>query len=827
MILGVPAAFLAALWLAWSAGATADGDRVARVVAVVTAVTVAVAGGAIAWRGRRGVAIAVGLALMAAAAGILRAASVAREGGPTSPVTPRVVAVRGTVAGHAEWRGAAQWVPLRVEAVARAPGQWEATDGPAVMRAPIGPVWVPGDVVEASPRGTTRTTFEARDVRLLAAAPTATGANHAPMAELRRRLAVPVEAWLPEPEASLATSILLGDRTGLPSWLRGAFNATGATHLIAISGWNVALVAGAIGWLTTRGPTRRRPAWRVARSILASASLWAFVALVGASGSVLRAAVMAQVALGARATGRRAATGGALLWAAVALAGADPATLEDVGWQLSVLGAAGIIWLAPWLAARLAPPPGAWWAPGLPATVREMMAGAIAAQACVLPVLAGTLGSVPLLGVVATTPGILLIPPLMGATAVLAVVGDLLVPWPTIAAIALPSIATVAWAPTALLVRLVAWGATLPGAVTTSPPWHGAAVFAYLAGLVLLVAVAESTPRPPAPRPARTSTGPLGAGLAILMAALAMVIVPGIGTTRAAGAPPAGTAVAPGLAPAVVPGPGPRARVIVPALEGGSEGTLVIVSMPAGPRLAIGGGPTVGAAVQALGASIRPWDRMIDAVVIASPDESSLVGLPRVLARYPVATVLDLTAGTRNALLAGIRTDATRAGVTVVEIPNGTPRAVGDAVRAEAGACPGTPEGVAVIVPIGAGPTRIGRMPTGPTAWPAVAVRVCAGWADITVVPDVTGAAIWLAHAPEPERWPLVAPSGRPRWLVVPWRAWRTDALDTIREATGASRTIVQGAPEPWRSPPTRPAASPGAWWLAALDGTLDVGDDR
>ena len=53
--------------------------------------------------------------------------------------------------------------------------------------------------------------------------------------------------------------------------------------------------------------------------------------------------------------------------------------------------------------------------------MREAVGGTIAAQVCVLPVLASTFGSVPLLGLIATTPGLLLVPPLMAGSAALSV----------------------------------------------------------------------------------------------------------------------------------------------------------------------------------------------------------------------------------------------------------------------------------------------------------------------------------------------------------------------------------------------------------------------
>jgi len=41
---------------------------------------------------------------------------------------------------------------------------------------------------------------------------------------------------LPEPQASLLTGILLGDDSGIPKYVQDAFRATGASHVIAISG---------------------------------------------------------------------------------------------------------------------------------------------------------------------------------------------------------------------------------------------------------------------------------------------------------------------------------------------------------------------------------------------------------------------------------------------------------------------------------------------------------------------------------------------------------------------------------------------------------------
>jgi competence protein ComEC len=63
---------------------------------------------------------------------------------------------------------------------------------------------------------------------------------------LRRGLSLSLQGALPEPEASLAQGILLGTRSALPSDLNDALNATGTSHIIALSGYNVMLLAGGV-----------------------------------------------------------------------------------------------------------------------------------------------------------------------------------------------------------------------------------------------------------------------------------------------------------------------------------------------------------------------------------------------------------------------------------------------------------------------------------------------------------------------------------------------------------------------------------------------------
>src|SRR4029079_17588706 len=105
---------------------------------------------------------------------------------------------------------------------------------------------------------------------------------------------------------------------------------------VAISGWNIAIVAAAIGAMAGRLGRRRR-------SVVTIVAIVAYVAVAGASASVVRAALMAGVVLLARETGRAGRAAAALGWAATLLLMTDPSLIADAGFQLSSLATAGLI----------------------------------------------------------------------------------------------------------------------------------------------------------------------------------------------------------------------------------------------------------------------------------------------------------------------------------------------------------------------------------------------------------------------------------------------------------------------------------------------------
>lgn len=158
---------------------------------------------------------------------------------------------------------------------------------------------------------------------------------------VRERLAAAIRAGLPEPEAALATGILVGDRSQIPPSLRQAFNDVGVSHLIAISGYNVTIVIALIVALLCAGVGRR------VALLAAIPTVVAYAVLVGGSPSVTRATAMAVLFLLGLTLGREPHLWTSLAVATAALLIMDPALLGDASFQLSVVATAGVAAAAP------------------------------------------------------------------------------------------------------------------------------------------------------------------------------------------------------------------------------------------------------------------------------------------------------------------------------------------------------------------------------------------------------------------------------------------------------------------------------------------------
>ena len=164
---------------------------------------------------------------------------------------------------------------------------------------------------------------------------------------LRARGEALLNRRLPEPFAALANGMLLGIEAGIPDDLYEKFNLTGASHVIVISGSNVALVSGLLMAVGIKLFGRRAALWP------SLAGLVLYTVLVGGDAAVTRAALMGGLFVLATVRGRQSTalvSLGAACWAMTLW---NPLTLWDVGFQLSGAATAGLILIGPVLTERV------------------------------------------------------------------------------------------------------------------------------------------------------------------------------------------------------------------------------------------------------------------------------------------------------------------------------------------------------------------------------------------------------------------------------------------------------------------------------------------
>jgi competence protein ComEC len=160
--------------------------------------------------------------------------------------------------------------------------------------------------------------------------------------EIRVRAEQALGRGMPAREAALARGFVLGRDDSIDAATVEDFRRAGLSHLLAVSGQNVALLALlAMPLLAALGmPLRVRLIWVLGAIVV-------YVPLAGAGPSILRAGVMGGLSVLATLAGRRASSLYALALAAVATLAIDPRLGADVGWQLSFAAVLGILALAP------------------------------------------------------------------------------------------------------------------------------------------------------------------------------------------------------------------------------------------------------------------------------------------------------------------------------------------------------------------------------------------------------------------------------------------------------------------------------------------------
>lgn len=249
---------------------------------------------------------------------------------------------------------------------------------------------------------------------------------------------------LPEPESSLVGGLVFGGRQSLGQEWNERFRRVGLSHIVVLSGFNLAVIAAVI--LRLLRPLPRR--WGLP---LAGLAIILFTIMTGAEPATVRAAVMALIALLAVGAGRLYAAGRALALAGVVMIAVNPKVLVfDLGFQLSFLATAGLIYLTPRLESKLLFLTKRWG-------IRDLVATTLAAQLAVLPWLIFRTGQVPWLAL----PVNLLVLPVVPAAMLfgfLTMLGGFL---PGVLAYLAWPAAAGAWLFAKYILTVAAWGALL------------------------------------------------------------------------------------------------------------------------------------------------------------------------------------------------------------------------------------------------------------------------------------------------------------------------------------------------------------------------------
>jgi competence protein ComEC len=414
----------------------------------------------------------------------------------------------------------------------------------------------------------------------------------------RDRALTTVYAILPDPAASLLAGILLGVDSGIPRDVSDAFSATNTAHIIAISGFNIAIVAGILTALARRVIGEQRAMFVVIGGLIA------YTLLVGASASVVRAAIMGSLGVIALHYHRQNDALNALSASALLMLVLNPFTLYDLGFQLSFLATLGLIlYVTPLTVAfenffaRFAPPERAKQIVGV---ISDSFIVTLAAQVTTTPLIVFAFHRLSLVGLMTNLIVLPAQPAVMiwGGTAT--ILGMIVQPVGQV-------IAWIAWAFLEFTIVVVQATASLPFGSLDVGRFDAPILAAYYLLLFGLTRIGWQAIR------ARVVLRPA--------LALGVALVVGVWTWNLA-----------------LTAPDDKTHVVF--LDGGTT----IVQSPHGARVVIDGGAQPSAVLSALGQRMPFWDRAIDLLVLTDAGDDHLAALVPVLERYDVRQIVQVNA---------------------------------------------------------------------------------------------------------------------------------------------------------------------------------------
>jgi len=422
---------------------------------------------------------------------------------------------------------------------------------------------------------------------------------------LKAHLQSLIEQAIPAPQSALLTGILLGNERGIDPLLQENFARTGAAHIIAISGFNMAIIAGIVMGALERVIRRRWLAALLGVSVVA-----VYTILVGANAAVVRAAFMSSLLVIASVLQRKAYVPASLGFSVIVLSFFSPLVLYDISFQLSFFAVLGLALFADPLSKRF----DAFLSYVFPGSFARLIAGllneplivSIAALITTLPL---TILYFQRLSVVSLLVNVLIVPVqsyllLIGGFALLLAlispaaaqiffwVDWLLLSW-SIGVVRL--FGGLSFADAALLVDsrliMIFLGSIIGGAIVYGARPNWAQRFARFLRL----------------RPVFNAIVFSGLAMAFLLVAMAF--------SR------------------------PDGKLHVWWLDVGHSNAMLIQS-PGGAQILVDGGRFPSRLLTSIGDRMPFYDRTIELLVITQPDEFDTAALPAVLARYDTSAVL-------------------------------------------------------------------------------------------------------------------------------------------------------------------------------------------
>jgi len=398
-----------------------------------------------------------------------------------------------------------------------------------------------------------------------------------------------IEAVFPVREAGLLMGLALGDDSHLDPGVERDFKATGLTHLLVVSGGNVAMVLGPVLALVTMIGLPRP-----AQVVIGLGTVAFIVVLTGAEPSVMRAGAMSALTLIGLLLGRARSTAVVLAGAVLVLLILQPVLVLSIGFQLSVLATAGMV--------AMAAPLGERFERVMPRPVAAAAGTTLAAQLGVTPVLLFHFHDVPGVTLLANVLAAPTVAPSLLLGLLAAGMGIVSEPLGHLAGLA-------AQVPMRALELIANVAGRAPVAHITSR--GGPLVLAVGSALVAALTVALRTGWRPSRR-------------VVLVVMLALPLLVWNSATSA----------------------GPPSSLTVRVFDVG-QGDAALVTTPGGVTVLIDGGPDeeqVATELAALGV------KRLDVVVASHPHADHFVGLPAVLARFQVGVVLQSACPTTSAL---------------------------------------------------------------------------------------------------------------------------------------------------------------------------------